>query len=296
MTDPNGNRARSLSTRSGSSPRPPSWARPPSSSRGLADRLHRTWTNRRSPRSSPTRSPTRPPSCGNATTRARLRLRRLPAHSDAGAARAAGRLHAGPRNPRLRPGPRAGDHAIPALLRLHRRLRPRDPAQGPGRAGRRSDGGRHSVAALGRVRLDDLQQQGQARPHVRAVLLGDPAVRVREEGRRQHGPVLRSADRTVATLHPDNTWEKIVFDPWRQETWDGNDTVLIADPRTDADVGDYFARLLGTAQGRSRPGTSSASAGPSATTPLQPSARRRRPSPMQGHPRSPTSMRSGVSA
>jgi RHS repeat-associated protein len=53
--------------------------------------------------------------------------------------------------------------------------------------------------------------------------------------------------RVVATLHPDNTWEKVVFDCWRQETWDGNDTVLISDPRTDTDVGDHFLRLLGNA-------------------------------------------------
>jgi RHS repeat-associated protein len=50
-------------------------------------------------------------------------------------------------------------------------------------------------------------------------------------------------ERVVATLHPNHTWEKVVFDPWRQETWDVNDTVLIADPRTDADVGDFFGRL-----------------------------------------------------
>ncbi|MFD0816783.1 SpvB/TcaC N-terminal domain-containing protein [Micromonospora zhanjiangensis] len=50
-------------------------------------------------------------------------------------------------------------------------------------------------------------------------------------------------ERVVATLHPDHSWEKVVFDPWRQETWDVNDTVLIADPSTDADVGDFFARL-----------------------------------------------------
>lgn len=49
--------------------------------------------------------------------------------------------------------------------------------------------------------------------------------------------------RVVATLHPDHTWEKVVFDSWRQESWDANDTVLIADPRTDADVGDFFRRL-----------------------------------------------------
>jgi RHS repeat-associated protein len=47
----------------------------------------------------------------------------------------------------------------------------------------------------------------------------------------------------VATLHPDQSWEKVVFDPWRQDSWDANDTVLISDPSTDPDVGVYFARL-----------------------------------------------------
>ena len=37
-------------------------------------------------------------------------------------------------------------------------------------------------------------------------------------------------ERVVATLHPNHTWEKVVFDPWRQETYDVNDTVAI-DPR-----------------------------------------------------------------
>lgn len=50
-------------------------------------------------------------------------------------------------------------------------------------------------------------------------------------------------ERVVATLHPNHTWEKVVFDPWRQETWDVNDTVLIVNPKTDADVGDFFGRL-----------------------------------------------------
>jgi RHS repeat-associated protein len=52
--------------------------------------------------------------------------------------------------------------------------------------------------------------------------------------------------RRVATLRPDNTWEKTVVDGWRQEHWDGNDTVLFSDPRADPDVGDHFARMLGT--------------------------------------------------
>ena len=43
--------------------------------------------------------------------------------------------------------------------------------------------------------------------------------------------------RLVAKLHPDHSWEKVLFDPWRQESWDRNDTALIANPRADADMG-----------------------------------------------------------
>ena len=50
-------------------------------------------------------------------------------------------------------------------------------------------------------------------------------------------------ERVVATLHPNHTWEKVVFDPWRQESWDVNDTALIPDPADDLDVGDFFRRL-----------------------------------------------------
>ena len=32
-------------------------------------------------------------------------------------------------------------------------------------------------------------------------------------------------ERVVATLHPNHTYEKVVFDPWRQATYDVNDTV-----------------------------------------------------------------------
>ena len=49
--------------------------------------------------------------------------------------------------------------------------------------------------------------------------------------------------RTLATLHPNHTWEKVVFSAWRQEHWDVNDTVLIADPKDDLNVVDYFRRL-----------------------------------------------------
>jgi RHS repeat-associated protein len=53
-------------------------------------------------------------------------------------------------------------------------------------------------------------------------------------------------ERVIATLNPDNTYQKVVFDPWQQTTWDVNDTVL-GDPRTDADIkgftASYFADL-----------------------------------------------------
>lgn len=51
------------------------------------------------------------------------------------------------------------------------------------------------------------------------------------------------AGRVIATLHPNHTYEKVVFDPWRQESWDVNDMVSTADPGTDADVGDFFGRI-----------------------------------------------------
>jgi hypothetical protein len=49
--------------------------------------------------------------------------------------------------------------------------------------------------------------------------------------------------RAVAGFHPNHTYTKIVFDVWKQEAWDVNDTVLQADPNDDADVGDFFRRL-----------------------------------------------------
>jgi RHS repeat-associated protein len=53
------------------------------------------------------------------------------------------------------------------------------------------------------------------------------------------------AGRTIATLHPDDSYAKVVFDPWRYETWDANDTVLL-DPRTDPDISGYVSRYLAT--------------------------------------------------
>src|SRR5829696_4525713 len=59
-------------------------------------------------------------------------------------------------------------------------------------------------------------------------------------------------ERVVATLHPNHSYEKIVFNPWEQITWDVNDTIRVPDnaddppfnPKNDPDVGDHFGRLL----------------------------------------------------
>ncbi|MGH7844098.1 MAG: SpvB/TcaC N-terminal domain-containing protein, partial [Candidatus Binatia bacterium] len=50
-------------------------------------------------------------------------------------------------------------------------------------------------------------------------------------------------ERVIATLHPNHTYEKVVFDPWHQETWDVNDTVK-SDPRTDPDTSGYVAEYF----------------------------------------------------
>jgi RHS repeat-associated protein len=52
--------------------------------------------------------------------------------------------------------------------------------------------------------------------------------------------------RVAATLHPDHSWEKVVFDPWLERSWDVNDTVLIADPALDPDAGSFFQRVATT--------------------------------------------------
>lgn len=49
--------------------------------------------------------------------------------------------------------------------------------------------------------------------------------------------------RPIATVLPNRAFEKVVFDPWRQASWDAHDTVLITDPANDPDVGDRFRRL-----------------------------------------------------
>ena len=98
------------------------------------------------------------PLLGTATTRIVYDLERLPARA---AARL--RLDADPGDPRQRPAARRRPQgaAEPELLG---RVRQGDPEEDPGRARpsrRRWAGGQ---PALGRQRMDDLQQQGQARP------------------------------------------------------------------------------------------------------------------------------------
>ena len=48
--------------------------------------------------------------------------------------------------------------------------------------------------------------------------------------------------RVAATLHPNHTYDKVLSDPWKQQNWDVNDTVML-DPTGDPDVGAYFSRL-----------------------------------------------------
>ncbi len=52
--------------------------------------------------------------------------------------------------------------------------------------------------------------------------------------------------RVICTLHPDNSFEKVTFDPWQQISWDRNDTVLLEpqnDPEVKAYVTEYIASL-----------------------------------------------------
>jgi RHS repeat-associated protein len=58
-----------------------------------------------------------------------------------------------------------------------------------------------------------------------------------------------AAERVIATLHPNHTYEKVVFDPWQQTTYDVNDTCAprnqqTGDPRTDPDIGGYVAEYF----------------------------------------------------
>jgi RHS repeat-associated protein len=58
-------------------------------------------------------------------------------------------------------------------------------------------------------------------------------------------------ERVVATLHPNHTYEKVVFDPWQQTTYDVNDTVAAdgietGDLRTDLHIKGYVTEYFKT--------------------------------------------------
>ena len=177
----------------------------------------------RAPRRS--RSPIRTPSCGGATHAPGLRPVRLPAHARPTRSRSRRWSTRSPAR-RTHADLRAGEatrvqHAFAYSDGFGREIQ----QQGPGRAGPARAGRHRRRPALGRQRLDDLQQQGQAGPAVRAVLQRHAPLRVRP--RRSASARSLCYDplgRVVATLHPNHTWEKVVFDAWRQESWDVNDT------------------------------------------------------------------------
>lgn len=59
------------------------------------------------------------------------------------------------------------------------------------------------------------------------------------------------AQRVIAILHPNHTYEKVVFDSWQQTTYDVNDTCAsrgaqTGDPRTDPDIQGYLAEYFKT--------------------------------------------------
>jgi RHS repeat-associated protein len=53
--------------------------------------------------------------------------------------------------------------------------------------------------------------------------------------------------RVVAAVYPDHTYDKTVFDAWQQAQWDVTDTVLVANPADDPDVGGFLTGLARSA-------------------------------------------------
>ena len=110
-------------------------------------------------------------------------------------------------------------------LRVLRRRRPGLRQEGPGRA---RSGARRRSRALDRQRQDHRQQQGQAGPAVRAVLLEERAS-LRERRRpRACTPSCSTTlpGRLVRTEFPDGTLSRVEFSPWFSRSFDQNDTVL----------------------------------------------------------------------
>ena len=163
-----------------------------------------------------------------------------------------------PLRPRTRPGLRGID-------------RPRDPCQ-RSRAGQQTEVQLHFVYSDGFGREAQTKVQAEPGPldlgdpnspiaNPRWVGTGEKVYNNKGKPVRQYEPFFSATpqfgiekwgvsstlfydpvERVVATLHPNNTFEKVVFDPWQQTTYDVNDTVTF-DPKTDPDVGDFFSRL-----------------------------------------------------
>lgn len=61
--------------------------------------------------------------------------------------------------------------------------------------------------------------------------------------------------RTVATLHPDRSWEKVEFSPWWQKSWDRNDTAGVDSLQLTVDsVAGPFAKRIDGWKGPLAPG------------------------------------------
>jgi ketosteroid isomerase-like protein len=90
----------------------------------------------------------------------------------------------------------------------------------------------------------------QYEPFFSATLLYEPESDVTDSGISSvlfYDPV----ERVIATLHPNHSYEKVVFDAWQQTTFDVNDTVAASgaqtgDPRTDRDIAAYVAKYFET--------------------------------------------------
>ena len=228
ITDPNGNRAAVELRRAGMVVGTAVMGKRDEKPSGDLLRRFRRRPGRRCRCRSPGRSARRPHAHPAARDHpARLRSVRLPAHEaePQPAPALSTPWRAKPTTPTWPPVSRprfstASPTRMASGARSRRRSRPSRVRCVDGRASDRQP-------ALGRQRLDHLQQQGQAGSPVRAILHRHPWLRVR----RPHRASARSCstiplERVVATLHPNHTWEKVVFDPWRQESWDVNDTVL----------------------------------------------------------------------
>ena len=140
--------------------------------------------------------------------------------------------HAGPRNPRRRSAAtrRAED---PDRFQLLRRLRPRDPEEAcRASPGRSTDGGPIVDPRWTGSGWTIFNNKGKPVRQYEPFFTATHAFEF--DMRAGVSPVLfyDPVERVVATLHPNHTYEKVVFDPWQQTTYDVNDTVTF-DPKTD---------------------------------------------------------------